>query len=237
MDFTTLHLGPMIIGIVFMLIGLAVSTTLKRKFKRYSKVPHSSGMSGAEAAQKMLDYHGIADVKIVSTKGKLTDHYNPADKTVNLSQDVYSGRNAAAIAVATHECGHAVQHAKAYQWLTLRSKLVPIQNASGRILNIIILASIFGGYALFSAFPVNTILYIIIGTYAVTTLFTFVTLPVEFDASNRALAWIKNTGSSTSEEYEQSKDALKWAAMTYVVSALASLATLLYFIAQLQSRD
>ena len=229
--------GLLIIGVVFMIIGFIVSNTLKRKFSKYSKTPHSSGLSGAEAAQKMLDHHGIRDVKIQSVSGKLTDHYNPLDKTVNLSADVYQGRNAAALAVATHECGHAVQHAKSYQWLQLRSKLVPIQNASGKILNIIMIASIFGGYALFNSINVNFILYVLIGTYGMTTLFTFVTLPVEFDASNRALEWIKNTGTSTTQEYEQSKDALKWAAMTYVVAALSSLTTLLYLLSRLNSRD
>jgi Zn-dependent membrane protease YugP len=229
--------GAIIIGVVFMIIGFIVSNTLKRKFNKYSKMRHSSGMSGAEAAEKMLNYHGIRDVKIVSIPGKLTDHYNPMDKTVNLSPEVYEGRNAAAIAVATHECGHAVQHAKSYQWLTLRSKLVPMQNASGKILNIVIIASIFGGYALFQAINVNFILYVLIATYGMTTLFTFVTLPVEFDASNRALAWIKATGTSNTEEYEQSKDALKWAAMTYVVAALASLTTLLYYVSLLMRRN
>ena len=225
-----------IIGIVFMLIGLAVSQTLKSKFNKYSKLPLSTNMSGKEVAEKMLIDHGIGGVRVECVQGKLTDHYDPTSKTVNLSKEVYDGRNAASVAIAAHECGHAVQHATAYSMLQLRSALVPIQNASGRIINIIVMISIFGGYFLFSAFPFDLILYIIIAAYGVITLFSFVTLPVEFDASNRALVWIKNNGVVNSSEYNNAKDALKWAALTYVVAAIGSLVTLMYYISLLAGR-
>lgn len=225
-----------IIGIVFMLIGLAVSQTLKSKFKKYSKMPLSTNMSGKEVAEKMLVDHGIGGVRVESVQGKLTDHYDPTNRTVNLSRDVYEGRNAAAAAIAAHECGHAVQHATAYNMLQLRTALVPIQNASGRIINIIVMISIFGGYFLYSALPFNLILYVIIAAYAGITLFSFVTLPVEFDASKRALVWIKQNGVVNSSEYNNAKDALKWAAMTYVVAALGSLVTLLYYVSLLAGR-
>ncbi len=226
-----------IIGIIFMLIGLAISQMLKSKFKKYSKIPLSTNMSGKEIAEKMLDQHGISNVTVESVEGKLTDHYNPTNRTVNLSPEVYNGKNAAAAAIAAHECGHAVQHATAYNMLKLRSALVPLQNASGRIINIIVMVSIFGGYFLFSAFPFDLILYLIIAAYAVITLFSLVTLPVEFDASNRALIWIKNNGVVNSTEYNHAKDALKWAALTYVVAALGSLVTLLYYVSMLSGRD
>jgi Zn-dependent membrane protease YugP len=222
-----------IIGIVFMLIGLAISQTLKSKFKKYSKLPLSTNLSGKEIAEKMLSHHGISDVTVNSVAGSLTDHYNPTNKTVNLSPEVYEGRNAAAAAIAAHECGHAVQHATAYSMLQFRSALVPIQNASGKIINAIVMISIFGGYFLYSAFPFEIILYVIIGAYSVITLFSFVTLPVEFDASNRALVWIKNNGIVNSTEYDNARDALKWAAMTYVVAALGSLVTLMYYVSLL----
>jgi uncharacterized protein len=229
--------GAFIIGIVFMIIGMIISGVLKSKFNRYSKIPLSSNFSGREIAEKMLRDHNISGVRVVSVEGRLTDHYNPMDKTINLSTDVYEGRNAAAAAIAAHETGHAVQHATAYSMLQLRTALVPMQNASAKIINFIVIASIFGGAFLFKAFPINTMLYLIIGTYAVMTLFTFVTLPVEFDASKRALVWIKNQGVTSSEEYARSKDALTWAALTYVVAALGSLATLLYYISMLNRRD
>jgi Zn-dependent membrane protease YugP len=226
-----------LIGIVFMIIGLIVSGILKSKFARYSKIPLSSNYSGKEIAEKMLRDNNISDVRVLSVEGRLTDHYNPLDKTINLSADVYSGRNAAAAAIAAHETGHAVQHATAYSMLQLRTAMVPIQNASAKIINFIIIASIFGGAVLFRAFPMNTMLYLIIGIYGVMTLFTFVTLPVEFDASRRALVWIKSQGMTSNEEYARSKDALTWAALTYVVAALGSLATLLYYISMLNRRD
>jgi len=217
-----------LIVVVFAILGFVVSSRLKSKFKLYSQTPLQANLSGAEIAKLMLADNNIHDVQVICVEGQLTDHYNPADKTVNLSPDVFYGRNAAATAVAAHECGHAVQHARSYAWLNFRSALVPIQNISGKILNFVLLASLFGGFAL--GLPIPLIGYIIVGSYGVMTLFTLVTLPVEFDASNRALAWVQNRNIVTRSEYEMSKDALKWAAMTYVVAALASLATLAYYI-------
>jgi len=219
-----------LIFIVFGILSFAVSSRLKSKFKKYSQTPLTSNMSGAQIAQQMLSDSGIYDVKVTCVPGNLTDHYNPANKTVNLSEQVYHGRNAAAAAVASHECGHAVQHATAYSMLEFRSAMVPIQNISGKVINFIFLASIFGGMFLFQAFPYNLVLTIIVAAYGVMTLFSFVTLPVEFDASKRALAWIDEKGIVTSQEHEQAKDALKWAAMTYVVAAVGSLVTLLYWV-------
>jgi Zn-dependent membrane protease YugP len=187
-------------------------------------------LSGAEIAELMLRDHGIHDVRVTSVQGNLTDHYNPSNRTVNLSEEVYFGRSAAAAAVAAHECGHAVQHSTGYAALEFRSALVPIQNVSGRILNFIVLASIFGGAFLFASFPFDLVLLVIIGCYLVLTLFTFVTLPVEFNASSRALAWITNRNIVNSSEHVMAKDALKWAAMTYVVAAIGSLVSLLYYI-------
>lgn len=220
-----------------MLIGLAVSQVLKSKFKKYSKMQLSVNLSGKEIAEKMLKHHGIYDVKVESVTGQLTDHYNPLNKTVNLSPEVYEGRSVAAAAIATHECGHAVQHATAYSMLKLRTALVPLQNASGKIINIIVMISIFGGYFLYNALPFDIILYVIIATYSVITLFSFVTLPVEFDASNRALVWIRTNGIVNSTEYDKAKDALKWAASTYVVAAIGSLATLMYYVSMLSRRN
>ncbi|MBC6367698.1 zinc metallopeptidase [Algoriphagus sp. AK58] len=217
-----------LIVVVFAILGFVVSSRLKSKFKLYSQTPLQANLSGAEIAKLMLADNNIHDVQVICVEGQLTDHYNPMDKTVNLSPDVYYGRNAAATAVAAHECGHAVQHATSYAWLNFRSAMVPIQNISGKILNIVLIASLFGGFAL--SLPVPIIGYIVVGSYSVMTLFTLVTLPVEFDASNRALAWVQNRNIVTRPEYDMSKDALKWAAMTYVVAALASLATLAYYI-------
>lgn len=217
-----------LIVVVFAILGFVVSSRLKSKFKQYSQTALQANLSGAEIAKLMLADHNIHDVQVICVEGQLTDHYNPMDRTVNLSPDVYYGRNAAATAVAAHECGHAVQHATSYAWLNVRSALVPVQNISGKILNIVLIASLFGGFAL--GLPVPIIGYIVVGSYSVMTLFTLVTLPVEFDASNRALAWVQNRNIVTRPEYEMSKDALKWAAMTYVVAALASLATLAYYI-------
>lgn len=217
-----------LIVIVFAIAGFAVSSRLKSKFKKYSQTPLQANLSGAEIAKLMLADNNIHDVQVGCVEGQLTDHYNPANKTVNLSPDVFYGRNAAAAAVASHECGHAVQHATSYTWLNLRSTLVPIQNSASKILNIVLIASLFGGLAL--GLPVPFIGYIIVGSYSVITLFTIVTLPVEFDASSRALAWVKTRNIVTPAEYEMSKDALKWAAMTYVVAALASITTLAYYI-------
>jgi uncharacterized protein len=217
-------MGIYVIAIVFMLIGFLVSTQLKRKFKKYSQTPISSGLSGQQIAEKMLHDHGINDVKIISVAGRLTDHYNPLDRTVNLSEDVYHGRNAAAAAVAAHECGHAVQHARAYAMLQLRSALVPVVSFASTWVHWVLL----GGILMINTFPSLLLIGIIL--FAATTLFSFVTLPVEFDASRRALVWIEKSGVATSQEHAQSKDALWWAAMTYVVAALSALATLMYYI-------
>jgi Zn-dependent membrane protease YugP len=219
-----------------MLVSLWVSWRLKSKFKEYSQIGLRSGLSGAEVATQMLRDHGIFDVRVISVDGQLTDHYNPGDKTVNLSYDVYYGRNAAAVAVAAHECGHAVQHAKAYSMLQLRSALVPIQSVSANILNVIMMISIFGGMFLYKAFPMDMVLLLIIGCNFVITTFALVTLPVEFDASNRALAWIDEKRIVTSQEHSMAKDALKWAALTYVVAALGSLAQLLYYVSMFLGR-
>ncbi|PZX58444.1 hypothetical protein LV84_01652 [Algoriphagus ratkowskyi] len=217
-----------LIVVVFGIAGFVVSRKLKSKFKKYSQVALKANLSGAEIAKLMLADNNISDVQVLSVEGQLTDHYNPGNRTVNLSPDVYYGRNAAAAAVASHECGHAVQHATSYTWLNLRSTLVPLQNSAGKILNIVLIASLFGNFAL--GLPYEWAGYIIVGAYSVLTLFTIVTLPVEFDASNRALAWIETRNIVTPDEYAMSKDSLKWAAMTYVVAALASMATLAYYI-------
>lgn len=223
--------GIYFIGIIFFLISLAVSSILKSKFKKYSQTPLRSGLSGKEIAERMLHDHGIYDVNIITSEGELSDHYNPVNKTVNLSHDVYYGRNAASAAVASHECGHAVQHARGYAFLKMRSVLVPAVNVSSRYMQWIILIGIFT----IQTFPY--LLMIGVGLFAITTLFSFITLPVEFDASKRALAWINNKGVVTSQEHEMSKNALWWAAMTYVVAALGSLATLLYYVSLLNRRD
>lgn len=226
-----------IIGIIS-LASWAVSNTLKRKFKYYSRVHLRNGMSGAEIAEKMLADNGIRDVKVISTPGQLTDHYNPKNKTVNLSEAVYNQRNAAAAAVAAHEVGHAVQHAQAYQWLTMRSQLVPVVSISSRfsqwlVIGGIILGATSGNQGM--GFYIAIIGLVFMG---LATLFSFITLPVEYDASNRALAWLKNKNMVSQEEYAGSKDALKWAARTYLVAALGSLAMLLYWGLQiLGSRD
>ena len=223
----------LIISIAAMLFGLFISYRLKSKFKQYSLTPLVSNYSGAEIAQKMLRDHNIFDVKVLCTEGMLTDHYNPENKTVNLSNDVYYGRNAAAAAVSAHECGHAVQHATAYSMLTFRSKMVPAQITSSKILNILNMVFLFGGIFLFSRGGGGIMLPLLIGIIAcnlVITLFALVTLPVEFDASKRALAWISEKNIVTSSEYDLSKDALKWAAMTYLVAAIGAIANLLYYV-------
>lgn len=219
-----------LIIVVFALVSFAVQSRLKSKFKKYSQTKLASNLSGKEIAEKMLRDSGIHDVKVIHVPGKLTDHYNPSSKTVNLSEEVYYGKNAAAAAVASHECGHAVQHANAYSFLEFRSALVPIQNVSARIINIVFIMMFFGAFFLQGAIPMEMALLVIIGCYSVFTLFAFITLPVEFDASKRALAWIKNEGVVDSGEHDMAKDALKWAAMTYVVAAIASLVTLMYWI-------
>ena len=220
-------------GLIF-LVSMYVSNRLKSKFKKYSKIQLKNGMSGKEIAEKMLSDNGITDVKVLSIKGQLTDHFNPANKTVNLSEAVYAQRNAAAAAVAAHECGHALQHAKAYSWLRLRSQIVPAVGVSSKISNFVIMA---GLILMYSGSALGSMLFLVgIVLFGVTTLFTFITLPVEYDASNRALAWLENKNMLTQEEHAGAKDALKWAARTYLVAALGSLATLLYFISMFMGR-
>lgn len=217
-------MGAYLIGIVVMLVGMLVSWQLKSRFQKYSKTPLANGMSGAEIAQMMLHDHGINDVRVVSVPGQLTDHYNPANKTVNLSEPVYHGRNAAAAAVASHECGHAVQHTTAYKWLTMRSKLVPAVQVSSTVMPWVIM----GGILLINSFPQLLLAGIVM--FALTTLFSFITLPVEYDASNRALAWLERSGLVTTGEHAMSADALKWAARTYLVAAIGSIGTLMYYV-------
>ncbi len=213
-----------------MLISWLVSARLKSKFKEYSQTPLSSGLSGREVAEMMLRDNGITDVKVMSVAGRLTDHYNPADKTVNLSEYVYEARSAAAAAVAAHECGHAVQHAQAYTFLKFRSAMVPALSIASRYMQWIILIGILMLQTTALPLTIGVVLF------ALTTVFSFVTLPVEFDASKRALAWIDQRGIVTRQEHGMAKDALKWAALTYVVAALGSLATLLYYISLLMGR-
>ena len=226
-----------ILGAIFLASWL-VSNRLQSKFAHYSQVQLRNGMSGKEIAEKMLHDNGIYDVRVTHVPGQLTDHYNPLDKTVNLSEAVYNQRNAAAAAVAAHECGHAVQHAQAYAWLNLRSKLVPAVNISSNLSNILIIV----GFLLGAAAKVGFGYWIAVAgvaLFAITTLFTLITLPVEYDASNRALAWLKSKNMVTREEYAGAEDSLKWAARTYVVAALGSLAQLLYWVYRLMgsSRD
>lgn len=219
-----------IIIITFMIASLVVSWRLKKKFKKYSQIALSTGLSGREIAELMLADHGLQDVKVISVDGQLTDHYNPANKTVNLSPDVYHGRHAAAAAVASHECGHAVQHATAYSFLEFRSAMVPIQNISGQVVNVVFMLMFFGAFLLPNVLPMQTALLVIIACYSVFTLFSFITLPVEFNASSRALAWIQDRNIVDASEHKMAKDALNTAAMTYVIAALSALATLLYYV-------
>lgn len=210
------------------LVSWLVSSKLKSKFKHYSQVHLRNGMSGAEIAEKMLADHGIRDVKVISTPGMLTDHYNPTNKTVNLSEGVYNQRNASAAAVAAHECGHAVQHAQAYEWLTLRSKLVPVVSVTSGMSMWVV----FGGLMLGAAAGVGLGYYVAVAglvMMGMATVFSFITLPVEYDASNRALVWLKSKNIVTPDEYKGSEDALNWAARTYLVAAIGSLATLVYW--------
>ena len=227
-------IGIIMISVFFMLLGMLVQWRLKSKFKEYSQVPTSSNMSGKEIAEKMLRDNGIYDVQVISVDGALTDHYNPISKTVNLSTDVYNGRTVAAAAVSAHECGHAVQHATAYSMLMLRSKIVPAVQISSTLSQWIIIAGLgfmgFGGSN-------PTILLIGIILFAVTTLFSIITLPVEFDASARALNWLQTANITTVAEKQKAKDALKWAALTYVVAALASIAMLVQYILIYQGRS
>jgi len=225
-----ISMGQILIVGVFMLISWIVSAQLKSRFRRYAQIPVNYGMSGKDVAEKMLHENGIADVSVISVEGQLTDHYNPLDKTVNLSRDVYVGKSVSSAAVAAHECGHAIQHAKAYAPLKLRSALVPLQNVSAKIMNIIFMAMFFGAFVFQNLLPFNLAIMVIIVCYAIFTLFALITLPVEIDASRRALAWLSDSNVTGYDTHPQAKDALKWAAYTYVVAALSSLAMLLYYI-------
>lgn len=219
------QMSPFIILVLIpMLASMLISWRFRSKAKHYSQAPLSNGMSGREVAEKMLHDNGIYDVKVISVEGQLTDHYNPQQKTVNLSPDVYHGRSILSAAVAAHECGHAVQHARAYAWLTMRSSMVPLLSITSNFVMWVLLA----GILLINIFP--ALIWIGIGMFAFSTLFSFVTLPVEFDASKRALAWLESTNITSSREHGEAKGALNWAASTYVVAALASLGTLLYYV-------
>jgi uncharacterized protein len=213
-----------VIVIITMLASWYLGYKLKSKFKEYSQIPTAQNLSGKEVAERMLNENGINDVKVISVEGSLTDHYNPLKKTVNLSPDVYNGRNVAATAVAAHECGHAVQHANAYSFLQMRSALVPVVSFSSNWVQWILLA----GVLMMQTFPYLLLFGIIL--FGLTTLFSFITLPVEIDASRRALVWLENSGLTSSMQHDKAKDALKWAAYTYVVAAVSSLAVLLYYI-------
>ncbi len=213
----------------FMITGGIVSSKLKTKIKKYSNIPTVSGMSGKEIAERMLTDHGITDVKIISVPGKLTDHYNPMDKTVNLSPDVYQGRHVSAAAIAAHECGHAVQHATAYNWLQMRSQMVPIVNISNKMMSTIFIFGLIGGSFIGLGWQNMLMLFIIL--QAIVTAFSLITLPVEFDASKRALVWLRSSGITSEKELTYADDALQWAASTYVIAALAAVTYLLYYIA------
>ena len=224
----------LILFIGIAIISFIVQWRFKSKFKQYSEIALSSALSGAEIARKMLIDHGINDVEIISVDGQLTDHYNPADRTVNLSPDVYHGRSIAAAAVAAHECGHAVQHARAYSWLQFRSAMVPVVSVASNLVQWVLLIGV-----MLMAFGNNPIVLAVgVGALAILTVFSFITLPVEFDASRRALVWLQSNKGimQTSVEHDQAKNALWWAAMTYVVAALSSLATLLYYAMMLFGR-
>ncbi len=216
----------LVIGI--MVVSWVVQNRLKGKFKKYSQIGLSKGLSGKEVAELMLSDNGIHDVQVVSVQGKLTDHYNPADKTVNLSPEVYSGRSVMSAAVAAHECGHAIQHAQAYGPLQMRSTLVPLQNVSGRVINFIFMAMLVSSFGL-QLIPLQIAGIAIVAAYAIFTLFAFITLPVEYDATRRALAWVNERNITTGEEHKMADDALNAAANTYLVAALGSLAMLLYY--------
>lgn len=221
-------MGIWLIIIFFMIVGGIVSNRLKNKFKKYSNIPLESGLTGKEVAEKMLNDNGITDVKVISVAGRLTDHYNPQDKTVNLSADVYNSNSIAAAAVAAHECGHAVQHATAYAWLKMRSAMVPAVAFSSKMLNFIFISMILG--VSFLKFDYNMAILAVIVFQGAITLFTLVTLPVEFDASNRALVWLKQSNITSEHNHPMAQDALKWAAGTYMVAALASLTQLAYYV-------
>ncbi len=224
----------LIIGI--MIVSLVVQQRLKSKFKKYSQVGLQAGLTGKEVAQLMLSDNGLHDVQVVSVQGRLTDHYNPADKTVNLSPEVYGGRSVMSAAVAAHECGHAIQHAKAYRPLEMRSALVPIQQAAGRLMNFLFMALLISAFVV-SIIPQTWAILGIIGAYTIFTLFAFITLPVEYDATKRALAWVDQRNITNGEEHGMAKDALNAAANTYLVAALGSLAMLLYYVMAFLGND
>jgi Zn-dependent membrane protease YugP len=217
--------GILIVSLLFVGISLVVSMILKGKFSKYGKIPLANGLSGKQIAEKMLRENGIYDVQVIVSQGFLSDHYNPMNKTINLSPDVYSGKSISAAAVAAHECGHAVQHSTAYSWLMMRSRLVPVVQLTSNLVNIILLIGV-----VMAASGNTTLLLIGIAMMAVTVLFTLITLPVEFDASKRALSWLETANVTNNTEYPKAKDALKWAAMTYVVAALAAVVTLVQYI-------
>lgn len=226
-------IGYYVILGVFTVIGMMVSSRLKNKFAHYSQIPVRSGLSGKEMAEKMLSHYGVRDVQIVEGQGFLTDHYNPQTKTVSLSPDVYHGNTVAAAAVAAHECGHAVQHAQSYSMLMLRSRLVPVVQFSANIQQFLFMGALIG---LGSGLG-GTLMIIMVATFGITALFSLVTLPVEFDASNRALAWLDNSGALPPQEHDGAKDALWWAAMTYVAQALGALVMFLYFLLSFLGRS
>ncbi len=223
-------MGAYVIGILFAVVGMIVSGILKNKFNKYSQIPLLGGYTGRDVAEKMLNENGIHDVQVISVGGQLTDHYNPINKTVNLSEGVYSSNSIAAAAIAAHECGHAVQHARQYSWLQMRSKLVPVVSITSKWITWVILA----GIIMLQTFPQLLLIGIIM--YAAITLFSFITLPVEIDASRRAVAWLQGSNLAGTMQMGKAKDALKWAALTYVVAALGALATLLYYVSVFTSR-
>lgn len=225
--------GILLVSLLFVGISLIVSMILKGKFSKYSKIPLASGLSGKQIAEKMLRENGIYDVQVTASQGFLSDHYNPVNKTVNLSPEVYTGNSISAAAVAAHECGHAVQHATSYNWLMLRSRLVPAVQLTSNLVNIVLIIGV-----IMAASGNTTLLLVGIAMMAITVLFTLITLPVEFDASKRALAWLETTNVTNNAEYPKAKDALKWAATTYVVAALAAVVTLIqYIMIYMGSRD
>lgn len=224
--------GIWLISLIFGGIGMLVSWRLKSKFNEYSQIGLANGLSGRDVAEKMLQDNGIYDVRVLSVEGQLTDHYNPADKTVNLSPDVYYGRSAAAAAVAAHECGHAVQHATAYSMLQFRSSMVPVLSIANNFTPMLLMIGVMIMYSTGS----KLLLTIGVALFAVATIFSFITLPVEFDASNRAIKWMQQRNIVTPREHEMAKDALKWAALTYVVAAIGMLAQLLYYLNMLSGR-
>ena len=225
--------GILLVSLLFVGISLIVSMILKGKFSKYGKIPLASGLSGKQIAEKMLRENGIYDVQVTASQGFLSDHYNPVNKTVNLSPEVYTGTSISAAAVAAHECGHAVQHATAYNWLMMRSRLVPVVQLTSNLVNIVLIIGV-----IMAASGNTTLLLVGIAMMAITVLFTLITLPVEFDASKRALAWLETTNVTNNAEYPKAKDALKWAATTYVVAALAAVVTLIqYIMIYMGSRD